>query len=143
MADRIRARATINPAQLNRLLTSRTGAVGKVMAGFAGLATRETRQVADERVNRQSGRYYDSIRSTTEGSPRGVKVVTSSINYGGAPEKATRPHVIRPRRARVLRFQVAGRTVYATRVFHPGTKARSILRDGARRAGRRLGSIAR
>ena len=143
MADRIRARATIYPAQLNRMLTNRTGAVGRVMAGFAGLSTRETRQVANERVKRQSGRYYESIRSTTVGSPQGVKVVTSSIHYGGAPERATRPHIIRPRRARVLRFQVGGKTVYARKVNHPGTRARNILRDGVRRAGRRLGSITR
>ena len=142
MADRVRGTLTLDTAKLDRLLTDRTGNVGKALAGFAGLATRETRRVADERVQRRTGRYWRSIQSTTEGTPRGVRVVTSSIHYGGAPERATRPHVIRPRRAKVLRFTVGGVTVYARRVRHPGTKARNILRDGVRRAARQLDRIA-
>lgn len=38
-------------------------------------------------------------------------------------EEGTSPHVIVPRRAKVLAFQVGGRTVFARRVNHPGTKA--------------------
>lgn len=35
--------------------------------------------------------------------------------------QGTRPHVIRPRRARALRFTVGGETVFAMKVNHPGT----------------------
>lgn len=39
----------------------------------------------------------------------------------------TRPHIIRPRRARALRFTVNGRVVFARVVNHPGTKPRPFL----------------
>ena len=37
-------------------------------------------------------------------------------------DQGTRPRIIRPRRAKALRFRARGRTVYATRVQHPGNK---------------------
>ncbi len=37
-------------------------------------------------------------------------------------DEGTRPHVIRPRRAKALRFRVNGRIVYAQKVSHPGNK---------------------
>ena len=46
----------------------------------------------------------------------------------------TRPHVIRPVRARALKFTVGSQTVYAKVVFHPGTKPNNFLRDGLRAA---------
>jgi hypothetical protein len=36
--------------------------------------------------------------------------------------KGSRPHIIRPRRAKMLRFKVGGRTVFARSVRHPGTE---------------------
>lgn len=36
-------------------------------------------------------------------------------------DKGTRPHTIRPRRAKVLRFVVGGRVVFARVVHHPGS----------------------
>lgn len=46
----------------------------------------------------------------------------------------TRPHVIRPVRARALKFTVGGRTVYAKAVMHPGTKANNFLAEALRAA---------
>lgn len=42
--------------------------------------------------------------------------------YGFYVRSGTRPHVIRPVRAKALRFFVGGRPVFARRVNHPGTK---------------------
>lgn len=42
--------------------------------------------------------------------------------YGWFVRERTRPHIIRPRRARMLRFEVGGRVVFARMVKHPGTK---------------------
>ena len=39
----------------------------------------------------------------------------------------TRPHLIRPRTRKVLKFNVKGRTVFARLVHHPGTKANDFL----------------
>lgn len=42
-------------------------------------------------------------------------------------ERGTRPHVIRARNARALRFEGAGGTVYAKSVNHPGTRPNPVL----------------
>lgn len=39
----------------------------------------------------------------------------------------TRPHLIRPKNAKALRFRVDGKVVYAKVVRHPGTRARPFL----------------
>lgn len=39
----------------------------------------------------------------------------------------TRPHIIRPKNAKTLRFKVGGRVVYAKVVHHPGTRPRPFL----------------
>lgn len=46
----------------------------------------------------------------------------------------TRPHVIRPVRARALRFEMGGRTVYARVVMHPGTQPNRFLQEALRAA---------
>jgi hypothetical protein len=46
----------------------------------------------------------------------------------------TRPHVIRPMRARALRFTVGSQTVYAKAVMHPGTKPNNFLAEALRAA---------
>jgi phage gpG-like protein len=49
----------------------------------------------------------------------GTNVVYARIHeFGGT----TRPHTILPRRATVLRFQRGGKTIFARRVNHPGSK---------------------
>lgn len=46
--------------------------------------------------------------------------------------KGTRKHIIRPRRRKVLKFRVGGRTVFARVVHHPGTKANDFLTKALR-----------
>lgn len=47
--------------------------------------------------------------------------------YATYVNDGTRPHVIRPRNAQVLRFRVGGRIVFARKVDHPGTKPNPFL----------------
>ena len=54
-------------------------------------------------------------------------IVFSNVDYAPMVNDGTRPHVIRPRNARALRFEVGGRIVYARYVMHPGTRARPFL----------------
>lgn len=83
-------------------------------------------------------------RSIGEGPIRflGPRLVTGSVHakadYAVYVHEGTRPHLIRPRRAKALRFQVGGRTVYAMRVSHPGTRARPFLRNAGERVARRM-----
>lgn len=137
---RATAKININDNQLQRLMRGRDGEVGRIMAGFAGIATQETRRVADERVNRRTGRYIRGIHSKMVAGSQGnhhVRVIASAP-HSRILEKGSKPHVIVPRRASVLRFEVGGRVVFATRVNHPGTQPYRILQTGARRAGKRL-----
>ena len=118
-----------------RLLDGRTGEVGRVMAGFAGVVTRVVRQVADERVHVRTGRYRSGITSTWDG--RRI-LTTATAPYSAILEGGSRPHVIRPRNPDgFLRFTGRdGTVVYAKRVQHPGTRPYRILSDGVIRAGR-------
>ncbi|GAS98799.1 Gp22 [Mycolicibacterium canariasense] len=78
-------------------------------------------------------------RTIGEGDIRtvGPRTVTGSVHatadYALYVHEGTRPHVIRPRNAAVLRFEVGGRTVFARLVRHPGTKARPFLRNAGER----------
>lgn len=46
-------------------------------------------------------------------------------------EDGTAPHDIRPKRASVLRFQIAGRACFSRMVHHPGTHARPFMARAA------------
>lgn len=68
-----------------------------------------------ERTKVESIRTRGNTVTATIGTP------TPQANY---QEYGTRPHIIRPRRARALRFVVGGRVVFAQVVHHPGNRAR-------------------
>lgn len=53
--------------------------------------------------------------------------IIADAPYAAAIEYGSRPHEILPRRGKYLRFQAGGRTVYAKKVHHPGTKAYEFL----------------
>lgn len=90
---------------------------------------------ARERVPRRSGRLKRSIHRYARVGY--VQVVEAPEPYAGFVEYGTRPHMIFPRRARVLRFVVKGpprRVVYATKVFHPGTRPQPYWRPAFKKS---------
>jgi bacteriophage HK97-gp10 putative tail-component len=76
-----------------------------------------------------TGRLRASIRveSRRTFTFRSVFTVGSDVEYAAMVNDGTRPHQIRPRNAKALRFRVGGRIVYAKVVNHPGTRARPFL----------------
>ena len=89
-------------------------------------------------------------RSIIPGSlSRSFAIVQATAGYAAYVELGTRPHVIVPRRARVLAWPVSGRLsgrprsgspmIFARRVNHPGTKAQPYLLPGAEAALRAAG----
>ena len=71
----------------------------------------------------------------------------ASASYAGYVERGTRPHTIRPRNRKALRFpadagsarlsgspRTGGRVRFAKRVQHPGTRAQPFMVPGAQRA---------
>jgi hypothetical protein len=63
----------------------------------------------------------EELRDHADSVSAAIVTPTDQANY---QEYGTRPHVIRPRRAKALRFVVGGRVVFAAKVNHPGNKAR-------------------
>lgn len=63
----------------------------------------------------------------SRGAGQVVGTVSFDADYALAVHEGTRPHIIRPRNARALRFRVGGEIVYAKSVRHPGTRARPFL----------------
>lgn len=65
---------------------------------------------------------------------RSSATTVASANYAAFVELGTKPHVIRPRRKKVLRFSAGGRVVFTKYVNHPGTKAQPFMLPGAQKA---------
>lgn len=82
-----------------------------------------------------TGAYRDSIKmseTTFENDIIRTSVYTDTMvydsvgrgyNLGTLIEHGTRPHSIEPAHAQYLRFEIDGKIIFASHVFHPGTKA--------------------
>lgn len=101
-----------------------------------GASRRELEISARQVMNRakvlapvDTGRLRASIRieSRRTFTFRSVYTVGSDLEYAAAVHDGTRPHQIRPKTARALRFRIGGRIVYARVVNHPGTRGKPFL----------------
>lgn len=61
-------------------------------------------------------------------------IITTDSPVAAWMEYGTRPHTIRPNRARVLHFVIDGQEVWAMEVNHPGTAPRPFMKPAAERA---------
>lgn len=98
-------------ALTQRLRTLQATLPARVVSDLQVAAPKKTRQL--ERSIRGRGRLIGPVITVTVETP----VVQAATTNTGA-----RPHRIVPRRAKALRFQVGGRTVFARSVNHPGNK---------------------
>lgn len=120
----------IQPAWDN-LRYSKRGIVGRDMDRRGAYIA----NMARIQVGVDTGALRQSIRHSTH-TAKGLGPYTI-VSAGGptAPHalmhhEGTRPHEIRPNPPRsVLKFTVGGKTVYATRVLHPGTRENKYLTD--------------
>lgn len=112
---------TIDAGRIARLLRVRNGPVARKLAD----RTRRTAQIAAREAPGTMGQY---ITWRVEMGPRGLQGVIV-CDHPATPYvlNGTRPHIIRPRRAKALRFKVGPRTVFAAHVRHPGTAANNFL----------------
>ena len=102
-----------------------------------GASMSELRQVGPRVVNRakilapvDTGRLRAAIgppKYSRTWTLRPRVTIEVNVDYASFVHDGTRPHVIRPRNARALRFMVGGQVVYARVVHHPGTRARPFL----------------
>ena len=127
------ARVRLNPgavrAEMNRLARRDAERVAQQVQDRAELLSRSLVQV-------RSGAYSRGWFKESGISFRGPTVVVgNTAPHALYIEQGTRPHVILPRRARALRFEINGRVVYARRVNHPGTKPYHVLARATREVG--------
>lgn len=89
---------------------------------------KELQVLARGTAPRKTGRLANSIRvSYFRGVSNPHVTIGSNVRYAYMVHEGTRPHLIRPKDARVLRFKHNGRVVYAQRVMHPGTPRTEFL----------------
>lgn len=84
----------------------------------------------------RTGRLKTSIRpdAVRRVGPWSIESgVSATAPYAAPVHEGARPHVIRPRRAKALRFEIGGRVVFAARVNHPGNRPNRFLSNAAHR----------
>ncbi len=79
-----------------------------------------------------TGRLRGSIRATraSAGTSGVESSIGTNVKYAGAHEYGSKPHVIRPRNGKFLRFSGRNGVVFARFVNHPGTPARAPIGTG-------------
>lgn len=90
-------------------------AVPKLLGRLAG----EGERFMKTHVPVKTGFLKNTITSNTSTSG---SVIYASAPYAKAVNDGSKPHMIYPRTAKVLRFVVGGHEVFAKFVHHPGTK---------------------
>lgn len=79
-----------------------------------------------------TGRLRASGRMSLREGPRGPQgVVEYPVSYAAAVHDGSRPHTIRARKKKALKFQMGGQTVIVKSVRHPGSQGRPFLRMAA------------
>ncbi|WP_199570522.1 hypothetical protein [Streptomyces murinus] len=112
---------TVDPGKIARTLRLRNGIVARRLSE----RTARTARIAEREAPGSMGRY---ISWKVQDGPRGLQGVIvcdhPAVRY---VLDGTRPHIIRPRRAKALRFEVGGRVVFAAYARHPGTRPNNFL----------------
>ena len=137
----VRARLVIDQSQMRAVLT------GPESAAFR-LVDRAVRQtLAQAKINTPVD--TGQLRNSHKAQPvriQGSKI-TATIEASGSAQQeyalavheGSRPHVIRPRRKKVLSWKGPEGRVFASEVHHPGAKARPWLLSSTRQVATRLG----
>lgn len=112
---------TVNPGAITRLLRRRGGPAERRLR-------ERTRQVAGIAAAGAPGSMGSYVDWRVEEGPRGLQgVVTCDHPAVFYVLDGTRPHIIRARRAKYLRFEVGGQVMFRKMVRHPGTDPNDFM----------------
>ncbi len=129
------AKVVFRQPAFNNLLFSPNGEVGRFLARKG----RAIQAGAQRQVGVRTGALRSSIHMRHFSDPRGQYVkIGSPLSYARMHHEGTPPHLIRPDRAKMLRFVSRGQIVFAHMVRHPGTKPNRYLTDNMKRVIRAL-----
>lgn len=122
---------------LHSALTGTTSAAFKMVESAGRNITNQAklRAPVDKGVLRNS--HVQRATTITGWTVEGGVDVTA--NYAAAVHEGSKPHMIRPRRAKFLSWNGPAGRVFAREVHHPGAQARPWLRNAATEEGTRLG----
>lgn len=124
------AKFVFRDAPMDNFLYSTNGPVGRYLARKG----RMIESAAKRQVGVSTGALRSSIHMRHISDPRGQFIrIGSSLSYARAHHEGTKPHLIRPNTAQMLRFTSKGQIVFAHMVRHPGTPANRYLTDNMRR----------
>lgn len=117
-------------AELKTFLTSKNGPVGR----YLHRQGKQVERAAKRQVGKKTGALRSSIHMRHLLDARGQYIeVKASTPYALAHHEGTKPHVIKPKNAPILRFSnKSGSVIHARTVNHPGTKPNRYLSDNLR-----------
>jgi len=129
MPPSVTVRVHLDRKAIEHELRGRTGAVGRTMAAFGGVASTEIKNVFRQRAG---GPWWPVSSSLSEAGSRGVNL---RVNI-----RRSQPHQIVAVNAPLLIFNLSDGTPFrGTEVHHPGsTPPVALVLTGIERAGRRL-----
>lgn len=88
------------------------------------------KSLAMKQAHKKTGKLAASMTTSLSVDFKGLQVtVGSNVKHALMHHEGTKPHIIKPRRARTLRFVQRGKIRYAQRVFHPGSRPNRYLTD--------------
>lgn len=123
------AKVVFRPGDLDNLLNSPRGDVGKYLKG-RGLAIKAA---AKGQVGFKTGALRASIHLRHKRDARGQYVkIGSPLPYAKVHHEGAKPHLIKPKKRKALRFFTDGFMVFAHQVRHPGTRPNRYLTDNLR-----------
>lgn len=113
-------------AALDKLLNNPRGPVG----AYLFVKGAKIREQARLQVGVDTGALKSSIHVRQGRTGPGQYVeVGSPLSHALMHHEGTKPHVIMPSRAQMLRFSAGGRIIYTRKVNHPGTRPNRYLTD--------------
>lgn len=121
----------LNPVEIKTLRYSWGGMIGRDLdrrLRTLQYRARATAGIRTGELRRRMEIQRRVIRQGLEGK------VGSPVRYAAAHHEGARPHVILPKKAKYLRFTVAGKIVFASRVNHPGNRPNPYLARWLREA---------
>lgn len=117
---------TFRRAELDMYLNNPRGTLGRYMRKRATWMT----TAAKGQAGKKTGALIRSIKIMhSRGSLGQFFTIGSNLSYALVHHQGSRPHIITPNDANILRFTAGGRVVYTHKVNHPGTRPNRYLSD--------------